>query len=275
MSLWRSFSMKVRRRETPVYDALYKAARRVRNLSMPVIPGVHSFLYHEWAARTSAWHNFWRFVYYEPMFKSQCREVGRGFKLWYAGNGICRILGNLHIRLGDNVTMFDNMSLVGLRVFDDPEFVVGSNSYIGPLTRFMVARSIRIGAYCILGSEVMMTDNPGHPVGAKERCVPGGGLPAADSVHPVVIGDFCWIPTGCCVYPGAVVGDGVVAKLHTHIKGVIPSFSLIGGHPCRIERLLPIPEGLREMVGEERFAAWQKERQDYLAAHPDITKAIP
>lgn len=268
MSLWRNFSVKVRRRETPVYDLLYRVARRIRNISMPVIPGIHSFLYQEWATRTLAWHNFWRIVYYEPMFKSQCRQVGSGFKLWYAGNGICRILGNLHISLGDNVTMYDNIGLVGQRVFDNPEFIVGNNSYIGPRTRFLVARSIRIGTYSNIGGETLMTDNPGHPSDAKKRCVPGLGQPSPASVHPIVIGDFCHIATGCCVYPGTVVGDGVMAKLHTHIKGTIPSFALISGNPCRVERLLPIPEGLRDMVSEERFAAWQEERREYLALHP-------
>ncbi len=70
MNWWTRFSLNVRRRETPFYDRLYTTARTVRNISMPVIPGLHGFLYAEWKSRTDAWHNFWRIIYYEPMFKS-------------------------------------------------------------------------------------------------------------------------------------------------------------------------------------------------------------
>ncbi len=273
MNPWSRFTLAVRRKETPFHARLHDIARKILAINMPVVPWLHRFLYHEWSARTATWHNFWRVVYYEPMFKAMCRKVGKGFKLWYAGNGICRINGNLRIDLGDNVIMFDNVGLVGLRVYDDPELIIGDNTYIGPLCRFMTARRIAIGRYCILGSGVMLMDNPGHPVDASERLVPGGGLPKEDKVSPVVIGDFCHIATRSLVYPGSVVGDGVVTKIGTHIKGTVPPFALIEGQPCRVSKLLPIPESMRERVGKERYMAWIAEREAWQAAQQIQTTA--
>src|SRR4030043_1727955 len=97
---WREFSVAVRRRETPFYDRVYRLAKRIRSLSFPCVKPVHSFLYREWMLRTNLWHNFWRIVYYEPMFKSHGACVGRGFRIEYAGNGSPRILGDLQLHLG-------------------------------------------------------------------------------------------------------------------------------------------------------------------------------
>lgn len=268
MSAWRRFSLKVRRQETPFHAFVYKVAKDLRAISVPTLPRFHSFLYYEWVARTSMWHNFWRVLYYEPMFKSQCRSVGPGFKLWYAGNGCCRILGNLNIRLGSNVIMYDNVSLVGVRATDEPEFVTGDNVYLGPHTRFMVARKISIGNYTFIGSQVMMVDNASHSVNPVDRFAPGAGLPPEESIKPIRIGDFCSIPTANYVYPGAVIGDGVATKLGTHLRGVIPPFVLVSGHPCRIERALPIPEELKDVVGKDRWQDWHEERRAHLAKHP-------
>ena len=203
------------------------------------------------------------------MFKSQCRSVGPGFKLWYAGNGCCRILGNLAIRLGSNVTMFDNVSLVGVRSTDEPELIVGDNVYLGPHSRFMVAKRISIGSHSIIGGQTMLMDNPGHSlVNPVERLAPGAGLPPKESTFPIRIGEFCIIPTANYVYPGTVIGDGVASKVGTHLRGVIPPFVLVSGHPCRIERELPIPEEMKDIVGEERWRNWHEERGAHLAKHP-------
>ena len=273
MNVLTRFFQAIRRRETPFYDRLYRTVRRIRGVSMPVIPRLHRFLYREWALRTSAWHNFWRIVYYEPMFKSMCRRVGPGFRLWYAGNGICRILGDLRIDLGGNVVMFDNVSLVGLRICDGPVLSIGDNSYIGPQCRFMVARSISIGRHCLIGSRTMLMDNAGHPLEADARLAPGGGLPPAQSARDVSIGDFCFFGAGCYVYPGASVGDGVMAKAGAHITGDIPPFSVVAGNPGRVSRLLPIPPAMRAMAGEDRYAGWLAARKTFIRANPQIRTA--
>ena len=260
MRTFSEFKRAVARRETPLYAFLHDVARKVMGFSVPVIPGLHRFLYHEWAERTSLWHNFWRVAYYEPMFKSMCKEVGPGFKMWYAGNGMARILGNLDIYLGRNVTVFDSVSLVGLKLFDHPELRIADNTYIAPRVRFMVAKDVTIGSWSLVGCHLVM-DNPGHPIAdAAGRMTPGGGSPSPGSVKPVRVGDLCLLGAGSILYPGAQVGDGVVAKIGTHIAGEIPPFCLIEGNPCRVVGKLPISEVLKDHFGEDRYRLWQSQR---------------
>jgi len=261
MRSWSEFKVAIRKRETPFHARLYAIAKALIGLSVPVVPGLHAFLYHEWGLRTSAWHNFWRVVYYEPMFKSQCRKVGRNFRMEYAGNGVTRILGHLEIYLGDNVVMFDKISLVGLSICKNPELHIGDNTYIAPFTRIMVAKNVTIGRHSLIGCH-MIADNAGHPVtDARARMIRGGGHPSMKSVKPVTIGDLCFLGEASYVYPGTRVGDGVVAKLGTHIMGDIPPFCLIEGNPCRIVGKLPIRDDLVEVFGEERVAAWRKAQE--------------
>lgn len=272
MNWWTRFSLAVRRRETPFYDRLYRTVKACRRFSMPVIPGLHRFLYAEWDVRTRLWHEFWRTVYYEPMFKARCRKVGKNFRLEYAGNGICRILGNLQLYIGDEVHTFDNISLSATRVFDEPRLTIGSRCYIGPRCRIHVAKEVTLGSYNILGSGIMITDNTGHPSDAYARLVDSGGIPTKESVRPVVIGDHCFLGAGCYVYPGAVIGDGVLARMGTHIIGTIPPFAVIGANPCKVSRLMAIPQSMREFAGEERYREWIAAQDAYALEHPEVKR---
>lgn len=259
----KNLALRIRRRETPLYDRLYRVAKFLRQISMPVIRPLHSMLYNEWCARTSLWHNFWRVVYYEPIFKSQCFAVGKNFRMEYAGNGSTKIFGNLQISLGNNVRIFDNTFFVGLKVFDAPQLVVGNDTYIGPELHILVGKRVEIGSHCLITSK-MITDNPGHPIdNVLSRLESGGGTPSPDSIRPVIIGDFCFLPLDTIVYPGVTVGDGVVARIGTHISKDVPPFCQVAGNPMRIVRKLPIPEALKDIVGEKRY-------NRYLQVHSDL-----
>lgn len=252
--------LRIKRRESPFYDFLYRVGRKGRSFSVPTLPVIHGFLYHEWNLRTSVWHDFWRIFYYEPMFKSQCKAVGSNFRMEFAGNGSAKIIGSLNLSIGDHVTMFDNTMFVGLKVLDNPELIIEDHTYIGPLVRFMVGSRISIGKHCMITSRIV-TDNQGHPIDdvlARMTC--GGGAPSADKIRPVTIGDFCFLPLDTVIYPGVNIGDGVVARIGTHINRDAPPFCQVVGNPMKVVKKLPIPEQLRQIVGRERF-------ESYLKAH--------
>lgn len=253
----------IKDQKTPLTRFLYKVAMGMRRLSMPVNKPFHGLLYKEWLLRRGAWHNFWRWFYYEPMFKSQCKEVGPGFRMEYAGNGSATISGELDVYLGSNVRMFDNTFFQGVRVGDRSVLRVGDNTYLSPMCRIMVAERIEIGDWCIVAAK-FLSDNSGHPVSdVMARMTSGGGSPSLDSIKPITIGDFCFLGNQSVVYPGTTVGDGVVAQIGTHLKGNVPPFTLVGGNPMRIIGKLPVPEEIREIVGEERY-------QSYLKAHAEM-----
>jgi len=260
---WRTLSVRIRRRQSPFYDRLYRLAKAISSFSAPCVKPLHSLLYLDWVLRRSAWHNFWRIAYYEPIFKSQCASVGKGFRMLYAGNGSAQIIGPLAVYIGDNVTIFDNTSFVGLKVLDRPELHIGDNTYIGPFVRIMVGGRVRIGKSCLITSRII-TDNPGHSLtDVMSRMASGGGSPAPMEIKDVTIGDFCFLPLDTVVYPGVTVGDGVVARIGTHIHRDVPPFCQIAGNPARIIRKLPIPPAMINIVGREKY-------ESYLAAHKNI-----
>jgi len=253
MSLLRELGLRIRRRETPGYDRLYRLAKVICQVSFPVCRPLHSMLYSEWCMRTSLWHNFWRVVYYEPIFKSQCVSVGKNFRMEYAGNGSAQISGNLQVTLGDNVSIFDNTCFTGLKVFDAPQLIVGNHTYLGPHVNLLVGKRIAIGSHCLIVSK-MITDNPGHPIDdVMGRLQSGGGSPSPESIRPITIGDFCFLPAETVVYPGVTIGDGVVARIGTHINKDVPPFVQVFGNPMRILRKLPIPEAIIGIVGKDRY----------------------
>ena len=69
------FVQKIRRRETPFYDRLFRLAKGVRRFSFPAIGPLHNALYHERAFRLQAWRWLTKKFYYEPMFRVRCAEV--------------------------------------------------------------------------------------------------------------------------------------------------------------------------------------------------------
>ena len=257
---WREFSVAVRRRKTPFYDRIYRLGKWVRNPPMPCIKPFHSLLYWEWSLRTSLWHNFWRIFYYEPMFRSQCVSVGSGFRMEYAGNGTTRVLGDLQLYIGSNVTIFDSTTFIGLKVLDKPKIHIGDNTYLGPGVHLVVGQEIRIGRNCSIGSAII-TDNPGHSTNIIRRLEPGMGSPAPEDIRPVKIGDFCWLRKGTFVYPGVTIGDGVVALAGTHINRDVPPFCFVAGHPMVIVRKFDIPKELIDIVGRERYESYLKSHE--------------
>lgn len=263
MMSYTDFRQSVKEPKTPFFRVLNRIAVKVRGFSVPVWKPFHRLAYREWVTRRYVWHDFWRRFYYEPMFKSMCREVGPGFRMEYAGNGSTTILGELDIHLGSNVKMFDNTFLTGLLTGERSVLRVGDNNYIAPLCRIIVAKNVTIGDWNLIGCR-LITDNSGHPVkDVMGRLKSGGGLPSEKSIRPVTIGNYCYLATQTVVYPGTTVGDGVVAQVGTHLSGNIPPFTLVGGNPMRILGKLPIPEGIREKAGEERY-------RQYLEAHEKL-----
>lgn len=96
------FVLKIRRRETPLYDRLYRLAKSIRTIHMPGIPVLYHALYYERRTRLAMWRGLLRVLYYEPMFKTRCERVGRNLTLI---GGIPVLIGDLRIRIGDDATI--------------------------------------------------------------------------------------------------------------------------------------------------------------------------
>ncbi len=253
----RDLKQRIKRRETPLDDWLYRVLVGFRSASVPTIGPLHRALFRERIIRRALWDRLTKGLYYEPLFRSQCASVGRRFRIENAGgDGMPPVSGGLEIHIGDDVTMMDRSVVLGVDVGEPGQLTIGNATYLGADMLISVAREITIGNHCLIGA-YMLTDNPGHPIGDTVRRVNRAILTPAE-VRPVTIGDYVWLATGAHVYPGCRIGDGVVALPGTHIAGMnVPPFTLVSGNPGRIRAKLPLPKSLIDLVGEERYEKYR------------------
>lgn len=55
-----------------------------------------------------------------------------------------------------------------------------------------------------------------------------------DSIHPVIIGNDCWIGDGAFIVGGITIGDGAVVLAHAVVTKDVPPYSIVGGIPAKV-----------------------------------------
>ncbi len=226
-----ALKLRVRRRETPLYRALYRLARAYQSFRLPVIRPLHLALYHERAARRSLLATLARALYHEPLLRARCERVGRRLVLT---NGLPYIEGHLRIRLGDDVTLDGVSSLMAARVRDDPLLEVGSQVFLGHQLTVSVAERVTIGSHVLVSDRVMIADNDGHPLDPDRR---RAGAPVAiTGVRPVTIEDDVWIGTRAVILKGVTLGRGSVVAAGAVVTRDVPPYALVAGNPARVVR---------------------------------------
>jgi acetyltransferase-like isoleucine patch superfamily enzyme len=236
-----SLFTKLRRGEGPFWGRLKRLAQAVLSFHVPV-NGLTRPLFrlcyrvHVVVRETWVWAR--RFFWNEPLFRSQCESVGRGFRmeeLPYLG-------GRGRIVIGDRVYISGWIS-VGFSnvVAERPEFVVGDGTFIGHRCGFNVSRSIRIGRHCYIASGASIADFDGHPLDAAER---RAGKPTPpEACRPIVIGDDVWIGAHVMILKGVTIGDRSIVAAGSVVTRDVPPDSIVAGNPARVVKsLVPAPE---------------------------------
>lgn len=165
----------------------------------------------------------------EPIFRSYCTKVGKGFR---TGVFVHWVQGRGHIVIGDNVYIDGKCSFsFASRFADRPTLTIGDRTGIGHGCNFVVAKALTIGNDCRIAGGVTIRESPGHPVDAELRRQ--GAPPPADSVQPVTIGDNVWIGTDATIQPGVTIGAGSVISSGAVVLSSAPAYSLLAGNPAR------------------------------------------
>jgi len=223
--------LKIRRRETPFYDKLYLFLKWIRAVNFPVIRPLHSFLYAEFRFRRSLWRSFWRFVYYEPLFKSQCDVVGKGLVLT---GGLPLLQGNIHLIFGDNVSLHGKSNFTGSKVFNRPTLRVGNNTVLGHQLQITVGSDVTIGNNVLIAGSVSIFSVDQHRANPSERHLP----PLPESSKPIIIEDNVWIAEKCVILRGVVIGRNSIIASGSVVTQKVPPDSLVIGNPARIFPLI-------------------------------------
>ncbi|MCG3115125.1 MAG: acyltransferase [Candidatus Manganitrophus sp. SA1] len=226
-------ALKIRRREGTVYKGLYQLAIRIRHLACPVFVPLHRFLYYERLSRKSAWHYLRRVFYWEPLFKSICREVGPRFRLV---SGIPWVEGYLDIRIGADVTLNGITTLAGATVWEKPALEIGDDSYIGYQVTITVGPRVRIGRHVLIADRVSLIGYDGHPQDPVER---RNHRPAPrEDGRPIIIEDNAWICSNATILKGVTVGEGAIVAAHAVVTSDVPSYAVVAGNPARVVKQL-------------------------------------
>lgn len=218
--------LKIRRRETPLYDTLYGLAKRVRRFELPVIRPIYRLLQWERSLRQCLWGAFTRIFYHTPLFKLRCDTVGKGL---YLIGGIPLVMGHLRLKFGDDVSIHGKSTLMGAKVFENPTLTVGSNSCLGYQLIIDVGCDVTIGNNVFIGDRVSIMSYDGHPTNPEQRHLPA---PRASS-KPIVISDNVWISGNCVILKGVTIGEGSVIANGSVVTTKVPPNSLAFGNPAR------------------------------------------
>ncbi len=242
------FILKIKRRETPFYDRLYRMGKAARGWEMPYVKGLHDFGYHERLFRINAWRSFWRVFYYQPLFRSRCVSCGSRLYIDNTGQGIPFLEGNLKIRIGNDVFLYDRITLAGLTAGENPMFTVGDNTMIAMPIAIMVGREVSIGSNCLIGSS-LIADNSGHNLDYKIRFQKLVKI----LIGKVKIGNYVYTGHQSIIIGNVTIGDGAIIGAGSVVTTSIPPFCVVVGNPARLVKKLPFPKEMIDVVGEEQY----------------------
>lgn len=221
------FLLRIRRRETPLYDTLYRIATTLRRFEVPSFRPFFQILSWERSLRLTLWHNFTRVLYHTPIFKLSCDKVGRSL---YLIGGIPLVMGHLRLNIGDNVIIHGASTLIGAKVFDNPTLHIGNNTHLGYQLIVNVGCDVTIGDNVLVGDRVSILSYDGHPVDPTKRHLPA---PKKTS-KPIVIANNVWIGANCTILKGVVIGENAVVGSGSIVTKEVPPNTVAIGNAARI-----------------------------------------
>lgn len=230
---------KIRKRETPFWQAVYKIAKRVSRINMPVIKPLHIFLDAERSFRHTAWNEFRRVFYDEPIFKTYCQRCGHGLNL---SCGIPAVIGPLQIYIGDNVSLHGVGTFVAGKVYPDPVLRIGDNSHLGYQMGISVGTKIEIGNHVLIANRVSLVGYDLHPADPIKRAQ--NNPPDESGCGDIVIEDYAWIGMNSIILKNVTIGKASIVAAGSVVTKDVPPYSIVAGNPAKVVKSL---DGFRDI----------------------------
>lgn len=180
---------------------------------------------------------FWKVVkifWLEPRFRAMCISCGENLSMDIF---MPYVMGKGDIIIGDRFRIGGKPDFVfSNRYYEKPKLIIGNDSGIGHLTRFVCAKEIRIGNNTRISTEVIISDFDGHPIDKiKRRTLPI----ELSQIEPVIIGDDVWIGYRSIIMKGVTIGDGAIIAAGSIVTKDVPSDTMVGGIPAKpIKKLI-------------------------------------
>lgn len=238
MTISRAFPQRLRRWAKPW-------AARCRQAHVPVVGPLRWVLSGCYALHVAAREAValaCKFCWYEPLWRSQCAEVGRNLQM----EQLPYLFGQGRIVLGSNVSLSGKSSIIFSDRNDGPPVLrVGDGTFIGHNCSLHIADAVTIGEHCLIAGGVRISDNDGHPLDPVRRRR-NEAMPR-EAIRPVSIGDDVWIGAGAHVLKGVAIGDRSVVGAGAIVTRDVPSDVVVAGNPARIVKRLTIEAGTHNL----------------------------
>jgi len=146
----RNIVIGIKKQESKGYKLIFTFINSILRWSIPVNRITKPFfkllyLLHVLIREFSIW--IVKSLYYEPLFKSQCFQVGK--KLWI--EKLPYISGTGKIHLGNNIRLSGKLGIgFNNKILSKPTLIIGDNTFIGHNTSFTIAKCIEIGSTVLL-----------------------------------------------------------------------------------------------------------------------------
>jgi acetyltransferase-like isoleucine patch superfamily enzyme len=234
-----SLFAKIRRGEGPFWGTIKSLLKRSLRFHLPVFWLTRPFfsacyLLHVFIRET--WLRFARFFWYEPLFRSQCIHVGKGFEM----EALPYIHGSGQITLGDNVRFGGQPVFVfGNRRDQLPLLSLGDGTFLGHLVIISCADQIQIGKHCLIAAGVQISDYDGHPLDAERRRA--GDPTPPENIRPITIGDDVWIGQSAILLKGVTIGPRAIIGAGAVVTRDVPADVVVAGNPARVIKHLTPP----------------------------------
>lgn len=134
-------------------------------------------------------------------------------------SGPVRIEGRRGVHLGARVRFLGGMVPTALIARPGATLRIGDDTAFNYGVTLSATGSVDIGARCLFGSFVRVSDEHGG------------------QVAPVRIGDDVWVAHGAVIHPGVTVGDGAVVGAGAVVTRDVPPRTMALGNPARVMSL--------------------------------------
>lgn len=119
----------------------------------------------------------------------------------------------------------------------DADLIIGEGADIGEYTHITAMGHMRIGKNLLTGRWVTITDN-GHGDTSFNVLQTPPIIRQLYSKGNVTIGDNVWIGDKATILPGVTIGDGAVIAASAVVTKDVPAYSVVGGNPAKVIKLL-------------------------------------
>lgn len=173
-----------------------------------------------------------RIIYIAPSSVVKCRSKIRCGKNLSIAKG-CHIdaISKDGIRFGNNVSVgkYTTIECSGTLTNLGKGLIVGDRVGLGTHGFFGCAGGVKIGNDTIFGNYVSL-HSENHNFETIDVPIRLQGI----NRRGIKIGNDCWIGAKVTLLDGTIIGDGCIVAAGAVVRGIIPSYSIIGGVPAKI-----------------------------------------